>query len=286
MIPIFYYIILNIRFIIKHSDNPTTVGSSIAIIVHFILFVSFLIVRHVVPHGKWHNENIIVHSALQYVQPFSMRSIFNDEMSRFVSFDSDIYAIIAIGITISFAGNPSIKASNITPSNPNNFANGSRVEDNCFKRDISFMYMFESNHMIIPMGAATIIALPKTFNVLSKIDLTITFPICGFLNGGNSNTNDEGIPFNIVLDSILDIISVIMTDSAIKENRIIVDFIDEDAKNIVISVIIVGNLPLHGMKLLVSIAISLSLFESIILAPTTPQALHPNPIHIVKDCFP
>ena len=50
--------------------------------------------------------------------------------------------------------------------------------------------------------------------------------------------------------------------------------------------IIVGNLPLHGTKLFVIIAINRSLGESIILVPVTPTALHPNPIHIVKACFP
>ena len=59
-----------------------------------------------------------------------------------------------------------------------------------------------------------------------------------------------------------------------------------DAKNIVIIEIKVGNLPLQGIKLLVIIAKSLSLLELIILQPTTAQALHPKPIHIVKDCFP
>ena len=62
--------------------------------------------------------------------------------------------------------------------------------------------------------------------------------------------------------------------------------IEDAVKNIVISVIKVGNLPLQGTKLLVSIAINLSLFELIILVPITPQALHPKPIHIVRDCFP
>ena len=47
-----------------------------------------------------------------------------------------------------------------------------------------------------------------------------------------------------------------------------------------------GNLPLQGIKLLVIIAISLSLGESIILHPVTPHALHPNPMHIVIICFP
>ena len=47
-----------------------------------------------------------------------------------------------------------------------------------------------------------------------------------------------------------------------------------------------GNLPLHGIKAFVRIAISFSLGESIILQPVTPAALHPNPIHIVSACFP
>ena len=39
-------------------------------------------------------------------------------------------------------------------------------------------------------------------------------------------------------------------------------------------------------KLLVKIAISLSLGELIILQPITPAALQPNPMHMVSACFP
>ena len=53
-----------------------------------------------------------------------------------------------------------------------------------------------------------------------------------------------------------------------------------------INVIIVGNRPLQGTKLFVSIASNLSRGESMILHPTTPAALQPNPIHIVRACFP
>ena len=53
-----------------------------------------------------------------------------------------------------------------------------------------------------------------------------------------------------------------------------------------LSVISKGNLPLQGTKAFVSIAISFSLGESIILHPTTPAALQPNPMHIVSACFP
>ena len=55
---------------------------------------------------------------------------------------------------------------------------------------------------------------------------------------------------------------------------------------IVLIVIKKGNLPLQGTKLLVKIAINFSRGESIILAPTTPAALQPNPMHIVSACFP
>lgn len=54
-------------------------------------------------------------------------------------------------------------------------------------------------------------------------------------------------------------------------------------KNIVSIEIIVGNLPLQGTKLFVSIASSLSRGESMIRHPTTPAALHPNPIHMLEQ---
>ncbi len=47
-----------------------------------------------------------------------------------------------------------------------------------------------------------------------------------------------------------------------------------------------GNLPLQGTKLLVRMAISLSLGESIILQAITPAALQPKPMLMVKDCLP
>ena len=57
------------------------------------------------------------------------------------------------------------------------------------------------------------------------------------------------------------------------------------ALNIVAMVIKNGNLPLHGTKLLVNIAINLSLGESIILHPVTPQLLQPNPMHMVMTIW-
>ena len=61
---------------------------------------------------------------------------------------------------------------------------------------------------------------------------------------------------------------------------------DTPIKNIVITDISMGNLPLQGTKLFVSIASSRSLGESIILQPTTPAALQPKPMQTVSACFP
>ena len=101
-----------------------------------------------------------------------------------------------------------------------------------------------------------------------------------------------GIPFNIVFDRIFDIIRVIKIPRSITAVKSIAENIDlngpikELAKNIVIIAIRVGNLPLHGTKLFVIMAISLSRGESIILHPMIPAALHPNPMHIESACFP
>jgi hypothetical protein len=46
-----------------------------------------------------------------------------------------------------------------------------------------------------------------------------------------------------------------------------------------------GNLPLQGTKLLVIMAISRSLGESIIRQPTMPAALHPNPMHMSAEIY-
>ena len=68
------------------------------------------------------------------------------------------------------------------------------------------------------------------------------------------------------------------TDFKIPEN--------EAVKNMVIIAIRVGKRPLQGTKLLVRIAISRSLGDVIIRHPITPAALQPNPMHIVRACFP
>ncbi len=147
--------------------------------------------------------------------------------------------------------------------------------------------MLANNHMTRPAGAATAIALPNMKMVLSKIDLTSTFKNCGFRYGGNSNTKEDGIPFNMVFDNILDMTKVIMIPRTITNITTNVDISEAlippivPAINMVATVIKKGNLPLHGTKLLVNIAINLSLGESIIRHPVTPQLLQPNPMHMV-----
>jgi hypothetical protein len=140
--------------------------------------------------------------------------------------------------------------------------------------------------MIRPAGAATITALPRTNKVLSKIERTITFLKSGILYGGSSSEKEEGIPFNTVIDNNFEIISVSKTPRSMIAVSIKLDKIDkkillsEDIKNIAIIPKKVGNLPLHGTKLLVMMAISLSLGDSIIRQPITPAALQPNPMHM------
>ena len=148
------------------------------------------------------------------------------------------------------------------------------------------MCVLERDHITNPIGAETIIAFISTCNVLSNIEFTIIFFIFGFLNGGSSNIKGDDFPFIIVLESSFDTSKVVTIDIMISDKSISVDVNVDVVKNIVISVIRVGNLPLQGTKLFVRIAINLSFFELIILADITPQALHPNPIHIVRDCLP
>ena len=197
-----------------------------------------------------------------------------------------------IGTTISFAGNPKMKAKSITPSSPSKSAKGSRKLVHIVSIDKLPTYTLDNIYIMIPAGMATTIALPNTYKVLSNILLIITFKYCGLRYGGSSNINDDGIPFKIVLDNILDIIKVINTEKHITNtsnnalNNEEVKVLFNPTKNIVIIAIIIGNLPLHGTKELVRIAINLSLLESIIRHPVTPTALQPNPIHIVSACLP
>ena len=131
-------------------------------------------------------------------------------------------------------------------------------------------------------------ALPSTKTVRSSSERTSTFPICGRRYGGSSSANEAGIPLSTVPDRIRDHKNVSAAPKTIIPVSIAALTAPDApaAKNTAISVISAGNLPLQGIKLLVSTAMSRSLGESIILHPVMPAALQPSPIAIVSACFP
>lgn len=61
----------------KQDSIPNAVGIAIAKSVHFILPVSFFIVRRVVAHGQCIIENSIMFTAVIHVQPLLMSMGFN-----------------------------------------------------------------------------------------------------------------------------------------------------------------------------------------------------------------
>lgn len=191
-----------------------------------------------------------------------------------------------IGTTISFAGNPKINASKITPSSPISEPRGWRKFEIITHSDSPFIIMFDINHITIPAGAATHIALKSTKMVLSSKERTIVLQIWGLRYGGSSSVNDEGKPFRSVAERSFETKSVTTTPKTITVNNKPAETSERNgneipvAKNIVIIAIKVGNLPLQGTKLFVTVAIIRSLGDSIIRQPVTPQALHPNPINI------
>ena len=216
----------------------------------------------------------------------------NRKLRYFGHMSSAMYAITTIGITISFAGKPSINAISITPSRPMSLAAGSRKSDAISKRLSPPTVILAASHMIAPAGAATAAARPSTNSVRSNTDLIITLPICGRRYGGSSSVNDDGTPRSTVFERNHVIIKVAaIPDRMTTVSRAAVRtpdaaFAPTVIKNIVIIDIIAGNLPLQGTRLLVSMARSLSRGESIMRHPITPAALHPSPIHMVRDCLP
>ncbi len=121
-----------------------------------------------------------MHIAVVTVQPLLQSiSLRICELSASIRLAPDIYAIKIIGITISFAGKPRIKASRIIPSSPMILPTGSKKSASIMRIDVSFIEQLASTQIRSPAGAAVIQALPRTKMVLSNIDRTITFPICG-----------------------------------------------------------------------------------------------------------
>ena len=59
----------------KHMIMPVTVGTAKETSVHLRLWVSFFIVRHVVPHGQCISEKSITQTAVSQVQPWLISSV-------------------------------------------------------------------------------------------------------------------------------------------------------------------------------------------------------------------
>ena len=260
--------------------------------VHLKLPVSFFMVKTVVAQGQWKSVKIAVHTAVLIVQPLSIKICLIKEISGTpVKFFEDKYPIKIMGKTISFAGNPKINANRINPSRPIALPSGSSKLATKLKSVIPFILIFAVKKIIIEAGIEDVIALPKTKIVRSKTLLTITLPICGFLNGGNSRIKGFGFPFKNVLDNSDVASSVTATLKTMNKVKIIADKKPFKVpfpitKKAVIIAVIMGKRPLQGTKQLVIIASNRSLFESIILLPVTPTALQPKPMHIVRACLP
>lgn len=125
-------------------------------------------------------------------------------------------------------------------------------------------------------------ALARTKIILSFMEFIMVFIICGFLYGGSSKVKVDFLVFRIVFDRIFDTMNVIRIDSRMNPSKIKADrieFINLFFIFMVIKIdiiaIMVGNLPLHGLKQLVMMAISFSFLSFIIRHPITPQALQP-----------
>ncbi len=157
-----------------------TVGSRNARTVHLRLPVSFFMVRRVVEQGQCIREKSMVQIAVTQVQPFATNNVFiSARLSSSKMLPCAMYAIMMIGTTISLAGKPKIKAIRMTPSRPRSFANGSKKFAQWFRRLMSPIITFAMIQIRRPAGMAMITALPSTNRVRSKIERTITFPICG-----------------------------------------------------------------------------------------------------------
>ncbi len=91
-----------------------------------------------------------------------------------------------------------------------------------------------------------------------------------------------------VQDKSLEQASVIRMDKRIKAVSVRADTNEpsippETARKSEIKAMSVGKRPLQGTKALVRMAINRSRLESMIRHPTTPAALHPNPIHMKRE---
>ena len=159
---------------------PSMAGIRKASAVHFMLPVSLRIVRHVVAQGQCTSVKSMTLTAVFHVHPFATSNCFKTFMSPISDkLAWDRYAIMIIGITISFAGSPKINANKITPSIPMSLAGISSTPAKYDNNVILLIFQFAITQRRIPAGAAVKTARPSTNIVLSKTERIITLPICG-----------------------------------------------------------------------------------------------------------
>ena len=100
---------------------------------------------------------------------------------------------------------------------------------------------------------------------------------------------EEGTPLRMVMESSFVMAKVTRMPSRMAPVSSRAESSEENippavpTKNMVRMAIRAGNRPLQGTKLLVRIASRRSRGESMILHPTIPAALQPNPIHMVRS---
>ena len=135
-------------------------------------------------------------------------------------------------------------------------------------------------------------ARPRTNRVRSQTERSSTWPTCGRRNGGSSCVKEEGTPRSSVRESSFVIPKVAKIPSRIMPVSMSAERTERPAppavptKKMRIRLTRVGNRPLQGTKLLVRIASSRSRGESMMRQPTTPAALQPNPMQMVRACLP
>ena len=166
----------------KQQIIPKAVGKTIETNAHLKLFVSFFIVKTVVEQGQWKREKTIVQRAVVISQPFETKIFLSSERDEYsLRLPLFRYAIKMMGITISFAGKPRIKAIRITPSSPIILAKGSKKSAQSINTLVFPTLRFAASQMIIPAGIATDNERPKTKRVLSNTERTRTSKALGFL---------------------------------------------------------------------------------------------------------
>ena len=148
-----------------------------------------------------------------------------------------------------------MNAVSMYPSIPISLPSGSRKFAMYCKREISPNETFAKIQITIPAGAATLIALPNTNKVRSKMERTNILPNCGFLYGGSSKLKEDGTPFKSVFDKSLEITNVIHIpiNTTISTHKVeIIELlkpVNNDPINILEIVIKIGNLPVTWHKI-------------------------------------